>query len=905
MTLTLTIKAADGATTQVVLPAPVINAVGVPVLTPVNFTLPTNPPTTGSIGSIPATNSPTSFQIVSGDPNHYFAIGQHHISPPGAVIPPDGIYNLMVNASNAAGVSAAVPVTITVGKAITLIPATFTPQLPLTVGEVIGTCGHSGGTPVSWAITAGDTSGFFSIDKNGMLTVTAAGVAGLKALTTYSLTLQATNAFGSVSGMWKVSPLTASASASDFPAAGAAIDVKFDTNQVSGGTLTNLFSVSNSGGYAQNADLTWSLFSSNTIRRTSRGALLEWAATSLAASINDLTTGSWTRSNMSAAKNQAGLDGTPNVATLLTATGAGATISQAVTRTGNSALCIAIKAGTVTGNISLSVDGGTTQYPIGLLGYVLLGSTRALDGGYQVLQLPCTANNPTIQLTIANSGDSVVVASFDLQTPSNFAPTYAICGTTPVLTAGGTRTQDQITAAGALATLLQGASGCIVFTVGGMTNPLNSYNGPPSGPSDSPSGGDSASTIAMLWDITNNNAIFSAGTPYSTRAVLNGTALSAADTIGQDFNNPGFANDNGGRTSPIGDGGWHSASKFAFAWDATGCAYSFNGGTVITSSTVPSFSASVLLALNYGGYLQRITAYSSRPTNATVQSRAASGPAQPIPVDQGVTGTDFWTNYTIGQEYPMVTTNAGDSYGVETGQLGAPGGTPSGTYSYIRNFNDTKMQRVVILPGDPVGYGVDSDTVKERRELNGGYNNTGGIGGQPPGKVYAAGQTLWLSYAALIVPGAPILSHDFFSIGQTHTDSGPGQAITLALGVSGAERFQYANDPAAADYGSFTWLRGCWNFFVWRVLIETGATGQWQLWRNGVQAFNQSNIITATGPTLNYEWKYGIYRAPSSETQTVFFANVTQSTSSLIAKVTSPDPIPSGFSYSGAPTSPL
>ena len=102
MTLTLTITAKDGATKQIVLPAPVI-AGAVPVLTPASFTVAANPSRQTIIGTLQATNSPTSFSIVSGDPNHYFAVGSHHASIASADIPPPGTYTLGINATNANG----------------------------------------------------------------------------------------------------------------------------------------------------------------------------------------------------------------------------------------------------------------------------------------------------------------------------------------------------------------------------------------------------------------------------------------------------------------------------------------------------------------------------------------------------------------------------------------------------------------------------------------------------------------------------------------------------------------------------------------------------------------------------------------------------------------------------------
>jgi hypothetical protein len=77
-------------------------------------------------------------------------------------------------------------------------PANFNLALPTTNGFLVGIVSASN-SPTSWSITAGNSSGYFAISNSGNVTVTATGASGLTA-GTYSLTVQATNAFGSGTG---------------------------------------------------------------------------------------------------------------------------------------------------------------------------------------------------------------------------------------------------------------------------------------------------------------------------------------------------------------------------------------------------------------------------------------------------------------------------------------------------------------------------------------------------------------------------------------------------------------------------------------------------------------------------------------------------------------------------------
>ncbi|MCK1679541.1 cadherin repeat domain-containing protein [Bradyrhizobium sp. 147] len=172
----------------------------VPVITSTSFTLGTNPGFDALIGHVDATNNPTSYAITAGNPSGFFALYPSGNMRTGlSAAPPDNIYNLTVTASNSFGTSPPKAITVTVGAAPVVGNSTFNLSIPAAAGTAVGTMSASGGTPTSWAITAGNSSGYFAIDNSGLITVTSAGASGLTAQT-YNLTVRATNALGSNTG---------------------------------------------------------------------------------------------------------------------------------------------------------------------------------------------------------------------------------------------------------------------------------------------------------------------------------------------------------------------------------------------------------------------------------------------------------------------------------------------------------------------------------------------------------------------------------------------------------------------------------------------------------------------------------------------------------------------------------
>jgi hypothetical protein len=165
-----------------------------------SFSLGTNPGFNALIGQVIATNSPTSFAIVSGNPSGFFSISSSGALRTGAsAAPPDNNYSLSVTATNAFGTSAPATVSVSVGAAPVVVGASIDLTIPAAAGTVVGSVSTTTGTPTNFAITAGNAAGYFAISNAGDITVTSAGASGLTAQT-YTLTVQATNARGSGTG---------------------------------------------------------------------------------------------------------------------------------------------------------------------------------------------------------------------------------------------------------------------------------------------------------------------------------------------------------------------------------------------------------------------------------------------------------------------------------------------------------------------------------------------------------------------------------------------------------------------------------------------------------------------------------------------------------------------------------
>lgn len=725
-------------------------------------------------------------------------------------------------------------------------------------------------------------------------------------------------------GIFQVASTTTSTSGS-FPDATSAVDINFQTNQIYDAsstctTIANCITASNNGGYVRSSSDTWTLKSSNTLRMSDLGLLTEHATSSLATATRDLTNAAWTKTNMSAAKTATGIDGSANAASTLTATAGNGTVCQSITTSSSAILTVFIKRRTGTGEIDLSVNGGTNWTAVDTTGYALMNVQRTLDSTYQPVQLLNYASNPSICLRIVTSGDAVDVDFFDLQTQTQFGQSYAYFWTSPVQTAGTTRNQDALTAASSLLTALRGSAVTVVIYVNGMKDAVspNIWNGPNNVTPDK-----TATHVCLICDDTNSNWIFQAGSPFEAKTTVNNTSIVGSGAHpgfgpsypGQDVNNPSYPVE-----TNAGVGGWQEPGILCFSSNASGSSFTFSGGTVLNGPQI-SFSSTINLFRNYSAYIQRVTVYASRFSDAALQAKCNVTPTRPTLPDQAVAGSQYYTDYTTSGEQGFAQVDAqgsaspslgGGWYGAETGQIGAPGGV-SGTWNYIRQYNDHQMTRFGIIPGSPPGLGISNPSVTERVEGNGEFVDAPAH--NPAGQHYSNGQTVWLAYAFWLGPGNQILSHDFHVLGQTlHWTNVPGSSLLAAIAIQGKpDTFQWQSDLTGNSYGPALQIkRNCWNFVVQKMVLSNTATGTWQIWWNGTSIFNQTGIITSSTGNPG-KAKLGHYRAISSEAQYSFWANfrvcaqgsdctTKEGTSDLSGKVASPDAIPAGYSNSSAPT---
>jgi hypothetical protein len=158
---------------------------------------------------------------------------------------------------------------------------------------------------------------------------------------------------------------------------------------------------------------------------TCNGLLIEESRTNRLLWCRDATNAAWAKTNVTAAKDQTGIDGVANAASSLTASADGGTCIQTITlASGSRTGSVYLKRITGTGNVQVSLDGSTWST-------VELSSTE-----WRRIVLSGTVTNPTVGVLIATSGDAVAMDYGQVEDGA-FA-------TSPVLTttASATRSAD-------------------------------------------------------------------------------------------------------------------------------------------------------------------------------------------------------------------------------------------------------------------------------------------------------------------------------------------------------------------------------------------------------------------------------------------------------------------------------
>jgi hypothetical protein len=131
---------------------------------------------------------------------------------------------------------------------------------------------------------------------------------------------------------------------------------------------------------------------------TSNGLLIEEARTNRLLWNRDATDAAWVKTDVTAAKDQTGIDGVANAASSLTSTADNGTCIQTITlASGSRTGSVFLKRITGTGNVQVSLDGSTWS------------TVDLSDTEWRRIVLSGTVTNPTVGIRIAVSGDAVAM----------------------------------------------------------------------------------------------------------------------------------------------------------------------------------------------------------------------------------------------------------------------------------------------------------------------------------------------------------------------------------------------------------------------------------------------------------------------------------------------------------------
>jgi hypothetical protein len=188
-------------------------------------------------------------------------------------------------------------------------------------------------------------------------------------------------------------------------------------------------------------------FGTGTLRNTDLGLLIEDARTNVVLWNRDLTNVAWSKTNITAAKDQTGADGAATSASSLLATAANGTALQAITLASAAAFQSAyVKRLAGTGTVNMTMDNGATWTAI------------TPTANWTLLSIPTqTLANPTVGFRIVTSGDQIAV-DFVQNENGTFGSSPI-----PTTTTAATRAADFISYVGTLATILAAIPGSAFF----------------------------------------------------------------------------------------------------------------------------------------------------------------------------------------------------------------------------------------------------------------------------------------------------------------------------------------------------------------------------------------------------------------------------------------------------------
>lgn len=653
------------------------------------------------------------------------------------------------------------------------------------------------------------------------------------------------------------------------------VDLKFSQGLYQGLTCITLgacTAATNSGGFVQWADGHWTAVAPNVAPISDLGLRDDPVSTNLLLWSRDLTNAAWTNTNLSSAHTAAGADGAANAATTLTATGSNGTSCQGVTSaggggggaTGEHTGSILIRRRAGTGEVDISMESrpghaiGTFWKPI------------TLTSAYQRVFITYdTTPNPVLCTRVTTIGDAVDVDLTQIEA--------RVWATSPMATTtvAVTRVVDNLALTNAANTLLNSGAASVITSMNGAAagnfrhqTGFSSFGG--------------ATAFAYPWQYASGFSFWTDGSegagaqPYTLCGLLSNIDQQQSMAL------------------PV---------VFGFGWDATGFSQSCDGGT----STYGTASVPAAQTYYVGGaasgptaYISELKLYNFRLSQTVIQSLTLAG--NPAAITDTIPSSGAWNNYSQatgfsavvgGTSIPFTGGPTQNSYGFESGlhQSGITGNIQFGQVGNMIRFNQFANN-----------CGVDDDCQlgnyggSERVELDGAVGATGDA-------QWAGSTDAWFSFSRCIEPGAPSTANWLFGF-QVHHLFNPagGASPPFALNTKIGEYNQvlYVSDGNQANTVPFEWptARGKWEKFVLQLNFDpTGAVGKIHIWLNGVQVVNFDGITgeTPVSGTQGYYAKFGIYRGSAAEYAAIRYANFTYSSSSLAAKIASPDAIPAGY----------
>ncbi len=362
----------------------------------------------------------------------------------------------------------------------------------------------------------------------------------------------------------------------------ASLDFNFATGQYFGGSLGNTITNTRATtGYAANADGTLTLFQPNTFRiGVGTGLLVEDAANNALLWSRDLTNVAWVKSNMTAAKDQTGPDGTVNGASSIVATGANATVLQTLTQVSAKLYQSAyIKRLVGTGTINMTMDNGVT--------WTVVTATAA----WTKVTIPTqTIANPICGFRIVTSADAIAVdfVQNEYAGPIGVGTATSVTSPIPTTTALAARVADQPIWNTTVSNILLRGPGSFVFS--GAGSPI-----------------DAAYTLLMDSVTHNDECYIYAG---GQAAQYNGSAELLAT---------------------FGSGSMAGATKYGYSLSGSGRSLVANNGTLTTDAgTQVSVDTTASLGTRnnsggagYNGYIKRVTIGNTRIADAVLKAATA------------------------------------------------------------------------------------------------------------------------------------------------------------------------------------------------------------------------------------------------------------------------------------------